>query len=292
MERPILGFVGVGKVAQTLAMLWHERGYTIGGLYNRTPEKAQALSAQVGGVACVGMSDVVALCDIVFLTVSDDAIVTLAQHLSTGDVQGKAFVHTSGARDVEVLVALREAGAQVAGLHPSFPFADVATARRELIGGTFALETSYSQLEEQLQDLVQVIMGKVIKIPVGKKAQYHLALVLASNYAVTLYSLAQQLLLEIGANETDARAALNPLLEATVKNIVTQGIPTALTGPLTRADVGTLQSHLETIDNSEIRHLYRLLARLSYPMLRARNVPTELIEQLLREDENHASHHS
>ncbi len=287
-----LGFVGVGKVAQTLAALWQARGVSVAALYNRTPAPAHALASEIGAQVMNTPHDVVAACDLVFLTVSDDAIEPLARQLSTGDVRGKAFVHTSGARGVDVLASLAAAGAAVAGLHPSFPFADVATARRELLGGTFALETAHSGLKKMLQELVEKLEGRVLVIPEGKKAQYHLALVLASNYTVTLYSLAERLLLELGAQDQDARAALHPLLQATVKNIITQGVPKALTGPLTRADVGTLKAHLSVIEHKLLREAYKQLARLSYPMLEARGVPIQPIETLFREDDDDAPDNS
>ena len=78
---------------------------------------------------------------------------------------------------------------------------------------------------------------------------------------------------------------LNPLVAGTVENLRTQGIPNALPGPLTRADVGTIASHLRALEavDEEIAVVYRQLARLSFPMLVERGVVLDEVERLLAE---------
>jgi len=175
-------------------------------------------------------------------------------------------------------------------LHPAFPFSSIEASLISIRGATFALESEDEILTNWLVDLVDSLDGKVIRIPDGGKALYHLALVLASNYTVTLYSVAEQLLMGLGAEQDVADQALNSLLTATIENIQKQGIPSALTGPLTRNDIGTLDSHLKAIpdDDSVLESVYVGLARLSYPMLVARGIDTVLIEKFLRQGEKHA----
>jgi predicted short-subunit dehydrogenase-like oxidoreductase (DUF2520 family) len=129
-------------------------------------------------------------------------------------------------------------------------------------------------------------------IPPGGKATYHAALVFVSNYTVTLYALAENLLTGLGAEREAADQALNVLLGATVENLRLKGIPDALTGPLVRGDVGTLAAHLEALKDAQLVDVYRQLARLSLPMLTARGIPTGAVEHLLEQDKNHATHDS
>lgn len=285
-----LGFIGAGKVAGTLARLWHEKGYRIAVVYSRTEDHAKALANAVGAEVVQTPDAVVAAADLTLLTVPDDAILPLAESLATGSWTGKGVVHTSGAHDAQTLAALAEKGASVGSLHPAFPFTDAANPAESLAGVAFAVEAADERLRGWLLGLVAALDGKALAIPTGGKVLYHAALAIASNYTVTLYALAERLLMSLGVERGNADAALNPLVTASVQNIVRQGIPDALPGPLTRADVGTVAAHLQALDNvdKDIAVVYRQLARLSFPMLAARGVALDGLERLLAQEENYA----
>ena len=283
--QPRIGIIGTGKVGCTLARLWNQAGYEVVAVYNRTPEKGERLihhipTAQVVKTPVI----VIEMADVILLTVTDDALPQMASKLSNSDWHGKIAVHTSGAASLDVLQDLVDAGAQVGSLHPIFPFADVETAIRDLPGSTFAIEASGDSVQQMLSELVEALNGYIMLIPLGKKALYHAALAIASNYTVTLYAIAEAILVSLGAERSVADNALNVLVESTVNNIQQQGIPQALTGPLTRADMGTVQAHLNAIDDETLRTVYKGLARLSYPMLQERGVAVTQIEQVLQEN--------
>lgn len=129
--------------------------------------------------------------------------------------------------------------------------------------------------------LVNVLAGQVLELPPGGKTLYHTALCLTSNYTVTLFATAEQLLLQTGADRVAVDKALMTLLAGALENLRVQGIPRALTGPLTRADWGTIQKHLDALENDRvIRDVYIGLARLTYPVLRARGMPDKFIQDL------------
>ncbi|MBC8099346.1 MAG: DUF2520 domain-containing protein, partial [Armatimonadetes bacterium] len=208
----------------------------------------------------------------------------------------KAVVHTSGAHSIDVLRPLVDVGAMTGSLHPALPFAQATITRQQTSGATFAVEATHPQLRLWLQGLVSAVDGIALELPDGAKARYHAALVIASNYTVTLYAAAQHLLMEIGASADVAANTLNPLMQATIHNVMTHGIPNALTGPLVRHDVGTVQTHLDALhgltDDGQLAAVYRQLARLTYPLLTARGVETEALEMLFQQDEQrHALKH-
>ena len=228
--------------------------------------------------------------DLVLLTVPDDAIRATASAL-TG-FSGGAAIHTSGAYDTSVLAGLAAQGVQVGGLHPAYPFADVDSALKGLRGATFAIEAQDEPLLGWLHEIVNALDGQALIIPPGGKAIYHAALVFASNYTVTLYALAESMLTGLGADKMVADGALNALLAGTVENLREQGIPEALTGPLIRADVGTIETHLRALGSMDghLVDVYRQLARLTYPLLLARGVAPDEIERLLQQDVEDAHH--
>lgn len=285
-NRPTLGFVGAGKVGCTLARLWFQAGYSVRVVFSRSQAKAEALAEQVGAQVMVAADAVIAAADLTLLTVPDDVIEPLAASLRLESLAGKGVIHTSGARDADVLATLAARGALTGSLHPAFPFADVETAVQRLPGATFALEAEHPLLRGWLRDLVLALNGRVMVISPGQKAIYHSALVIASNYTVTLYAIAERLLTAIGAEREAADGALNTLVRGTVDNLRETGIPAALTGPLTRADVGTIRQHLQVLRqlDPQVADLYRELARLSLPIVRARGVSTELLQRELDQE--------
>jgi predicted short-subunit dehydrogenase-like oxidoreductase (DUF2520 family) len=283
MSRPVLGFVGAGKVGQALARLWSERGYRVGAVASRSSAHARALASQVGAEA-VPVGEVSQHADLILLTVPDDQIEPVANSLANQNAaRGRGFLHTSGAHDATVLGALAAAGAQVGSLHPAFPFADVETAHKALPGATFAVEAESARLRDWATELVDSADGRLLMVPPGQKALYHAALVLASNYTVTLYALAERLLTDLGAERATADAALDALVGGTVANLRAQGVPDALTGPLVRGDVGTIGAHVEALTHYEPRlaQLYLELAQLSLPLLEARGIDSAPIAACL-----------
>ena len=290
-DRPTLGIVGAGRVGSALAHLLHDAGYRVAGVCSRTPASAAILAGQVNAPAFDSAADVALRADLTLLCVPDDAIADMAAALAAHDLRGRAVVHTAGAHNASVLDAARAAGAQTGSLHPAFPFASRG-ADVSLAGVMFAVEAESALLRRWLTDVVNSLGGYVLDVSPQDKALYHAALVLVSNYTVTLYALGEGLLRGLGAERATADGALNALLEATVDNLKRLGVPDALTGPLVRADSGTVAAHLAALASvdAEIAGLYRQLARLSLPMLAARNIPADELERVLREGErDHAA---
>ena len=280
-----LGIIGSGKVGSTLAQLWFRAGYEIRAIYNRSPDKAYALAKSINSEVMEDPYQVLARSEIVFLTVPDNEIEHVVQKLSNAsDLSGKAFVHTSGSIGVEAMHSLFNQGALVGSLHPIFPFADIQSSIENLPGAVFAIETDNHLLHDWLEELVAVLKGKTLSVPVGRKAYYHAALAISSNYTVTLYAIAQHMLGQLNANPENIMQALNVLLRATTNNIEILGIPDALTGPLSRGDTRTIRAHLEAIEDPVLRDVYCGLATLTYPILDQRGIDITQIEEALKGD--------
>jgi predicted short-subunit dehydrogenase-like oxidoreductase (DUF2520 family) len=283
--RPTLGFIGLGKVGQSLARLLQQRGYSVVAVWNRHAEPAERLARDIHTEASVSPLEVVRAATITFLTVSDDALSGMAGLLSQVNLAGCAVVHTSGALDLTVLSALEASGAMIGSLHPIYPFADVESALKGLPGATFALEASHAALGDDLRQMVSDLDGQVIVIPPGGKPLYHAALVFASNYGVTLYALAEQVLRHLNAPPESIRPALEVLLAGMVANLQTHSPADALTGPLVRGDEQIVHAHLKALldYNPAMYDLYRQLALLTLPLVEARGVETAPLRRLLHE---------
>lgn len=275
-----LGFVGAGKVGWALAHIWRANVTVVA---SRTHARAVALAHAVGAVPTKTPVEAVQHSDVLFLTVPDDAIETVAQQLASVDLTGKMIVHTSGAHDRHVLAAAARGGAITGSLHPALPFADSMTALQNLPGTTFAVEAEDPTLRTSLLRLVQQVPGREIIVPTQQKALYHAALVIASNYTVTLYHIASQLLGSMSDDGEAINSALNALMDATIQNLRDYGTPAALTGPLVRADVGTIAAHLSALEqeNPDLVGLYKRLGEATLPIVAARGTPIDELRKRL-----------
>lgn len=284
-----LGVIGAGHVGNALARLLAARGWPVVAVFSRQADDGQALAGAVEAECAPDAASVLARADLTLLTVPDDAIAPLAGQLAEHAVPGHAVIHTSGAHAADALAPLAGRGMRVGSLHPAFPFSGSETP--DLAGVFFAVEAEDVSLRRSLLELVAALGGVSLLIPPGGKAQYHAALAMASNFAVTLYAEAERLLMNLGIPREAADGALNGLLEGTAANLRRRGIPEALTGPLSRADAGTVQLHLRALGatDPDLAALYAHLAWRTLPLAEALGTNTSPLVRLLNEESAHAS---
>ncbi len=240
-----IGFIGAGIVGTALAVRLKRQGYDVAAVTSRSLSSARRLNEMAGDVVVYNTPQEVAdHTDLVFITTTDDAIQLIVDAVRWH--QGQYVVHCSGADSLDVLEPARMVGAQVGSFHPLQTFASIQKAIDNLPGSTFALEAEGALLE-QLKELALSLEGRWIKLDAGDKAAYHAAAVITSNYLVTLVKLATDLWGSFGIPADQAIQALLPLLKGTLNNIENLSVPNALTGPIARGDIGTVQIHLNTL---------------------------------------------
>jgi predicted short-subunit dehydrogenase-like oxidoreductase (DUF2520 family) len=88
-----------------------------------------------------------------------------------------------------------------------------------------------------------------------RRAVYHAGAAIASNFLVTLYRVAADLVARAGAPPE----ALVPLMTRTIEN----GFQ--LTGPIARGDWQTVERHREVLRDTEYAHVYDSLAEATRP---------------------------
>jgi predicted short-subunit dehydrogenase-like oxidoreductase (DUF2520 family) len=240
-----LGIIGAGTVGTALAIKLHQGGYNITVVSSRTRASAEKLAQSISGCRVAANNQIVAdTADIIFITTPDGVIPAIASELKWH--KGQSVVHCSGADSTEVLEPARQMGAITGTFHPLQTFASVEHAIDNIPGSTFAIEAE-EPLLTTLKQMADTLEGHSIELKASDRVVYHAAAVIACNYLVTLVKLADDLWETFGIPREQATRALLPLLQGTLNNIASVGIPQCLTGPIARGDTGTVQKHLTAL---------------------------------------------
>jgi predicted short-subunit dehydrogenase-like oxidoreductase (DUF2520 family) len=185
----------------------------------------------------------------VLLTVSDRVLPEVAIALAGRGAppEGCPVLHTSGAWGADPLEPLHRAGYRVGTLHPLQSIANPLTGAERLAGTGFAL-SGEPEAMSLARRLISALGGRGIAVPVHRRPLYHASAVMASNYLVVLLHEAVRLFRQAGASAEEAEAALLALARGTLENASELGLDLALTGPVVRGDVDTVELHLRTLD--------------------------------------------
>jgi predicted short-subunit dehydrogenase-like oxidoreductase (DUF2520 family) len=197
------------------------------------------------GVPIRAVDQTVEEADFVLLAVPDDVLRPLVSGLAGTDTwrPGQLVAHTSGAHGIGVLDPAAARGVIALALHPVMTFADRPEDLDRLDGATFGI-TAPDELRAVAESLVVEMGGEPVWVPESARALYHAALSVASNHLVTLVNDSMSMLTDAGVGEP-ARL-LAPLLSAALDNVLRLG-DAALTGPVSRGDVATVATHVDTL---------------------------------------------
>ena len=244
-EPPLVGIIGAGAVGTALGAALHRAGWPVVAVASRDADRRERFRSLVPGARA--FAEAPALLDeveLILLAVPDDVIQQLAGQLRL--YGGQALVHTSGVLGSEVLEPARAAGTQLGTFHPLIAFADTERAIAAFHGATVAVEGD-DQLIAHLADMAEALGATAVRLAPGSKAAYHAAAVLAAGGFVALLDAIAELAGAAGLDEQGALAVYGGLIEQTLGNARALGIRAALTGPMTRGDIGTLQRHLDAM---------------------------------------------
>ena len=244
-EPPAIGIIGAGAVGTALGVALSRAGWPVVAAASRDAARRERFRSLVPGARTFAEPN--ALLDeveLIIVAVPDDAIASVAG--SVRMYSGQAMVHTSGALGPEVLGAAMAAGTQVGAFHPLVAFADTERAVEALNGATIAIEGD-DQLAALLAEMAEALGAQPVRLAAGSKAAYHAAAVLAAGGFVALLDAIAELGRVAGLDEAGSLAIYGQLIEQTLDNARALGIRAALTGPITRGDQGTVESHIAAL---------------------------------------------
>lgn len=259
-----VGVIGAGRVGAVLGSALRAAGHTVVAVSAVSAASRERADALLPGVPVLPVPEVVERAELVLLTVPDDALPGLVAGLAeTGAWQpGQLVVHTSGRFGWRVLDPVVTRGAIPLALHPAMTFTGTSLDLSRLTDCCFGVTAPNAVLPIG-QALVVEMGAEPVLIAEEARPLYHAALAHGSNHLVALVSQALDLLRAAGVEHPDR--VLAPLLSASLDNALRSG-DAALTGPVVRADAGTLEAHLSALRGSAVDGAvpaYRALARVT-----------------------------
>ncbi len=267
-----IGIIGTGRVGAVLGSALRAAGHAIVGVSAVSEESRDRAAIMLPDVPILPIPDIVERAELVVIATPDDAIKPLVDGLATTGAwqTGQIVLHVSGAHGLDVLDAARGEGALVLAVHPVMTFTGTSLDIARLEGAPFAV-TAPSAFLPIAQALVVEMGGEPVVIAEEQRATYHAALAHASNHLVTLLAQADELLKAAGveAPGTLIRHLVDASADGALRRSADGADPIgALTGPVSRGDVGTVASHLAEVGRvsardgqSDLIDSYRVLAQ-------------------------------
>lgn len=286
-ENLSIGFIGAGRVGFTLGRYFYEKNLKLSGYYSKSYAHSCKAAEFTHSKSYKTIKELVNESQIIFITVPDSSIYDVYLQLKQYELKDKILCHCSGALSAEVFEDIESIGAYGYSIHPAFAINDKENSYKKISRAFFTIEGNDEKISviqkifEKLENPVQIINAK-------DKHKYHASLVMASNLVIGLYHIALSQLEECGFSYSMANEVLKPLFLNNAENLCSNGCMNALTGPVERNDIDTINKHLSILNNQSTLNLYRILsneliniAKQKYP-----DNNYEILENLLNTEMN------
>jgi predicted short-subunit dehydrogenase-like oxidoreductase (DUF2520 family) len=231
-----IAIVGVGRAGSCFASALRRTGHDVRTFHHDEVERVSSV-------------------DLVLLCVPDDALETISNDVPSGDY---VVAHVAGSRGLNELAKHARRGF----LHPLAVLSSTELGGERLLGARFSVGG-----DELVVDLVHSLGGSVLRLPDEQRALYHATASVAANHLVALLGHVEVLAEEAGLTLGD----FLPLVEQALGDVRELGASRALTGPASRADMATIDAHLEAIPESE-RSTYVAMANAAFELAEQRRL--------------------
>lgn len=273
-----------------LGKRWAQSGLELCGFVGRT-EAAAAAAVQFCGRGAVLAPRDLARAHVVVFTVGDAELAAAISDCKAAAAPLRScslWLHTSGRHGLEVLAPLLHEPVRRGALHPVCPFPDAEGGLANLAGQPAVLLDGGSA-ERLLRRLaVALSMRPLLASPLGDRALYHAACVLAANGLTALFSLCEQVLSGSQVLPLEAaRQLVGQLMAAALATSTAHGAEAALSGPVLRGDADTVAAHLSALRRQQPQALpaYAALQQRALQLAVARGLPKDkaaALQQLLQ----------
>lgn len=247
MTKKTVGIIGTGRLGLSLALAL---GTTVEWMVGRSEQGRGRTKELLGSVNVYwDVESVPAPADYTILAVTDTALPTVAEQCARhwkGQLAGRVVLHCSGARSRNILAECLLVGAKTLAVHPYQTFA--APSANAFSGIAWGVEALPEERDAAVH-FVESLGGKPFFLSASTlehKPLYHASAAIASNYLTMVTFLAAEAASAAGVPPGDfLPAIMRTTLENSLAAITEENRIFPLTGPVARADIATITSHLQ-----------------------------------------------
>lgn len=268
-----VGFIGAGKAGCSLGRYFSVKGSVaelfLTGYYSLIKEEAEWAAEFTQSVCFQSPDEVILASDAIILSTPDGAVSDVWNKLDKRFLAGKIFCHLSGSLSSDVFSGIGDCGAYPISIHPMFAFSNKESVYEQLQNVAFTLE-GHEYAVSVWKNIFTKLGNPVILIEASVKGKYHAAASILSNHVIAVLAAGYELLVECGFTEAEARFFSRILVQDNVEHVISDGVVDALTGPIERADIGTVKRHLSVL-SKEKKKLYKVCGNRLLDIARQKN---------------------
>ena len=220
-----------------------------------TNDRAAEEAAQFTGTERYDMlAELVSASKLIFITTPDGIILSVWKQIRHLPLAQKIICHCSGALSSDSFSGIEDTHVACLSIHPMLPFSNRFSSYEQLEKAFFTVEGD-SLAIQVVSAMFEGFGNRVCSIRAEDKPRYHAAASILSNQVVAVLNCGYALLEQCGFSREEAIAATATLVRQNVNNVIENGCVSALTGPIERDDLGTVQKHLACL-NEEDAQMY------------------------------------
>ena len=186
------------------------------------------------------------------------------------NLKDKIVCHFSGSLSSGIFSNSGSTGASCCSVHPMYAFSSKYKSYLQFNTACLSVEGQEKAVQE-MKKLFEALHHKVFIINPCDKAKYHAAAVFASNYVTGVMHIALKLLKECGFSEGDAMELLAPVTLNNINSVLENGTAHALTGPVERGDISTVERHIGILNDEDILKIYKNLGKVLVSIAEEKN---------------------
>lgn len=243
-------FIGAGNVATHLASVMDSNGFEIVHIFSQTIESAQALSDKLSNKPIYTniINEIDNKADLYIFSIKDSA---LQEVISQLEPNSGIWVHTAGSMSISVFEGFAN---RFGVIYPLQTF-----SKNKSIDWTnvpIFLEASDADTLQILRSVANKISNSVHELSSDKRKYVHLTGVFACNFTNYMYSVSADILQQAGL---PFEVAL-PLIDETCAKVHSLSPREAQTGPAIRFDENVMNRHIDLIQDTKLKEIYRLIS--------------------------------
>ncbi len=245
-----ISIIGSGNMGTNLGMTLFQHKFIINSIISKHIENAEYLASQCEALAGDKLEDIPDTSDTLIFCVNDD---TLPDILKGHNFGKKLLIHTAGSMNKNVFKGYSK---NFGVLYPLQTFSKhhITDFRNTPVFIEANNKFSFNRLEQ----IAGKISLDVHELSFEKRLQLHTAAVFACNFPNHMYTIAEELIKDMGLDFE----VFVPLIRETTEKVIDKKDPARCqTGAALRNDKSTLEKHLSVLKgNKALSDLYKIIS--------------------------------